>query len=110
MLLPDIVERAKQYWEYTYFWKQPLKPKFKVICHFCGNEMVFHWYRVHKRQYKNPKAHPYRIDIGFKCMNCFHLEVFGVPVDEDYWNFISNEVYKHTGHFDIVVNAVEVIE
>ncbi len=109
-MLIDVVNKAKLKWEYTYNWRMPLKPKFPVICHFCNTEMVFHWYRPHERPYKNPKAHKYRIDIGFKCMNCFHVEVFGVPVEYEYWKFIREEIFKHTGSYDTIVNAADVYE
>ncbi|AEA47953.1 hypothetical protein [Archaeoglobus veneficus] len=128
-IIPDIEERTKEKWEYTYELQPPLKPKFKVICLTCFlNELLWgkslgellskidefemYWKSAtaFDREYSNPKAHRWRIYMHYKCMRCFDTRTFGVPVSKDYWDWLRHEIYEKTGKYNVVVEAAEVYE
>lgn len=107
MIIDNIEKVMRGMWEYTHDFKQPLKPKFKVLCHFCDIEMMFQRYSIHERDYKNPKAHKYRIDISFKCPSCGHIESFGVAISEEYYNEVKDMILKKTGKNITIIHAAE---
>jgi len=78
-------ERAKEMWGYTYDKLIPLEPLFKLKCPVCGSDDVSFKHRNVFSPYRNQ----YRIDMYFKCMKCYHIFVFGVPIDKSYFEEIG---------------------
>lgn len=84
-IYPDQEERAKNTWRYTDDKLMPLEPLFELRCPVCGSKNVSYKHR----NVFNPYPGQYRIDMHFKCMNCYNIFIFGVPIDEQYFKKIG---------------------
>lgn len=106
---PDQEERAKKTWKYTHEKLMPLEPNFTIFCPFCFmhklHELLSEQTNVREailkaleyasnvsykhRNVFHPYPNQYRIDMFFKCMNCYNIFIFGVPIDENYFKEIG---------------------
>jgi len=63
------------------------KLKSRPVCPFCHNEM--HWRYSVVRSEKG--GFPYRDDQWWKCINCYAVQIFGVPISrEEYYREIED--------------------
>ncbi len=72
----------------------PPTPRFTVRCPVCGSTTVcIKHYLLHSREKLGKRQ--YRVDVWFKCMNCFAVWVHGIHLPEE----LYYEIKKRCGEY-----------
>lgn len=88
----ELMKQRNKKWDFKNT-KPYLFPKFKIQCPICNsNNVSFKHVQFFRIAYSDKnKYSSYRGDVYFKCMDCFHVFVFGVPITEKEYKIATQE-------------------